>query len=368
MGEGSSQLDRFRNRSLGKMRPLQAALELTYRCNERCTHCYIDRFVDDKTRTLSLQQWYKVLDELRSAGVLYLVLMGGEAMLSPHFHDIAKRGSELGFHVSMISNGLKIDSLEAAEKLRDSGVCLVSFSLYSLNPIVHDRMTRVPGSLERLLKAIEFCDQVGVRPTINVLLTEANAKDVFDIYEWGAAREYEVKVDPTVTPKLSGNLEPTRYRATKETLLWFYREKARRWPAGAPASYGEAESNYVCNAAKGKCAVNPYGELLPCIEIRKPLGSLVRQSFSEIWGTEKVASFRTMKVGELKNTGGLATYSFCDHCPGMALHEHGDARKVTNFSLMLSQVKKQVAKECRKKSEGVQEDKLNRSESVAVKS
>lgn len=340
-------LDRFRNRSLAKMRPLQASIELTYRCNERCTHCYIDRFVDDKRRVLSLEQWYKVLHELREAGVLYLVLMGGEAMLNPLFHDVAKRGWELGFHVSMISNGLKIDSLEAAKKLASSGVSIVSFSLYSLDPETHDKMTRVPGSLERLQRAINFCDQAGVQPSINVLLTEANARGVFDIYDWGARRGFEVKVDPTVTPKLSGNLAPTKYRATRETLLWFFREKARRWPAGAPQSYQEVASNYVCNAAKGKCAVNPYGELLPCIEIRQSLGSLVEQSFDEIWNTPSVDKYRNLKVKDLSNTGGLGTYSYCDHCPGMALHEHGNGAKVTPFSRMLSEVKRQVAEELR---------------------
>ncbi|MCJ8277739.1 MAG: hypothetical protein MJK18_12925, partial [Bdellovibrionales bacterium] len=67
-------LDKFRNRSTESHRPLQASLELTYRCNERCTHCYIEEFRDDPKRVLKLQDWFKVLEELRAGGSLYLIL------------------------------------------------------------------------------------------------------------------------------------------------------------------------------------------------------------------------------------------------------------------------------------------------------
>ena len=215
--EGLSPLDRFRAQSVAKAIPLQASLELTYRCNERCTHCYIEEFKDDPQRKLTKEQWFKVLDELRSAGTLYVILMGGEAMLNPLFWDVAEYASSLNFHVSMISNGLKIQKLEVAQRLKDCGVQVVTFSLYSMDPAIHDKMTSVRGSLDKTLNAIELCDQVGIVPGINVLLTEANARGIFEIYDWCEEKNFECKVDPTVTPKLNGNLDPTKYRATKET-------------------------------------------------------------------------------------------------------------------------------------------------------
>ena len=337
--------NKFNARATMEAIPLQASLELTYRCNERCTHCYIEEFKDDPRRILNLEQWYKVLTELREAGTLYLILMGGEPLLSPYLFQVSQRATELGFHVSIISNGLKIKDQAYADRLRATGLKLATFSLYSLDPDVHDKMTSVRGSHEKLMRAIEYCDKAGIDISLNGLLTEANSRGIFDLYEWAAERGYEFKVDPNLTPKLNGDMEPTQYRATKETLLWFYRERARRWVASTPSPAMETANSYICNAAKGKCAVNPYGELLPCIEIREPFGNLVTESFQKIWHSEVAKKWRTPKLKDMTDAGEPGLYSFCDHCPGMAKNEHGDEMKLTSYTKLVASVKRQIHQE-----------------------
>ena len=342
-------LDKFRGYSTQKFIPLQASLELTYRCNERCTHCYVEEFKDDPQKVLKMKDWEKVLKELRSAGTLYLILMGGEPMLSPYFWDISERATEMGFHVSIISNGLKVKSQLVAKRMKASGIKLATFSIYSLDPEVHDKMTSVRGSHEKLMDAIEYCLAEGIQVSLNSLLTEANAKGIFDLYDWAVAKGLELKVDPNVTPKLNGDMAPTEYRASRETLLWFYRERVTRWNRSVPSPSMETEDSYVCNAAKGKCAVNPYGELLPCIEIRESMGSLVDQNFKDIWFTEDAKKWRDPKVKDLKNVDDMEIYNHCEHCPGMAKNEHGDAMKLTCYSKQVAEVKNQVFKEYKEK-------------------
>ena len=341
----SSIYSKFAARAIDKAIPLQASLELTYRCNERCTHCYIEDFKDDPKRVLTKEEWFTVLKELRQAGTLYVILMGGEPLLSPYVFDVAKKGSEIGFHMSLISNGLKIKSLEYARKLKDSGVKMVTFSLYSLDAKIHDKMTAVRGSHEKTLQAIEYCDQAGIEVTLNGLLTEANSRGIFDYYDWAVSRGYDLKVDPNVTAKLNGNLSPTQYRATKETLLWFYRERSRRWKNSIPAPSLETENSYICNAAKGKCAVTPYGELLPCIEIREPFGSLITQKFNDIWHSKEALKWREPRLKDIQGEIEEGLYNFCDHCPGMAKNEKGAAMTVMPYTKLVAQVKRQVYNE-----------------------
>ena len=78
----------------------------------------------------------------------------------------------MGFHVSMITNGLKIKTQKIADQLADDGLRVASFSLYSLEAEVHDKMTRVPYSHKRIMDAIHYCHMAGIRPTINCLLTK----------------------------------------------------------------------------------------------------------------------------------------------------------------------------------------------------
>lgn len=337
-------IDKWREQSAKKYRPLQGSLELTYRCNERCTHCYIEKFWDDPKKVLSLEQWKHCLRELKSAGVLYLILMGGEAMLNPNFWEIAEEASSLGFHVSMISNCQKITDLAIAERLKKVGVSVVTVSLYSLRAEIHDQMTSVKGSHQKTMAAIGYLREAGVTVGINCLLTQANIGDYFELADWCIERGLEIKADPHVTPKFNKDLGPTKLRATPEQLKTYFETVAKKWPAGRPKPVIEESKDFVCNVAKGKCAVTPYGELLTCIEVREPLGLLTEKSFSELWNGPVAQKWRNIKVGDLKNRDSDGTESFCDHCPGMALHEHSDPLHISFYSKTVAQIKREVAR------------------------
>jgi radical SAM protein with 4Fe4S-binding SPASM domain len=344
-------INNWRDLSSKRFIPLQASLELTHRCNESCEHCYLDELKDDHSRLLSLNEWFKVLEELKSGGVLYLIFIGGEAMLSPHFWPLAERAKHLGFDLSLITNGLKIKRIDVAEKLKEIGFRHVTFSLYSLNPKIHDELTNTPGSQIRTLQAIEFCRNAGLEVGINCLLTYKNIEGYFALADWCVERNLEIKVDPNVTPKFGGDLGPTRLRASKAQLFEFYLKGAQKWTRALPEAQKFQADDHVCNAAKGKCAVTPYGDLLSCIEIREPLGNLKIQSFKEAWYSKNAEKWRNIKYKDLEKLDHESGETFCEHCPGMAAHEHGNEFEVMEFSKELAILKKEVRNYVSAKSE-----------------
>lgn len=335
-------LNKWRDLAGQKFRPLQASLELTNRCNERCTHCYIDKFADDLQRVLSFQDWEKILQELRGAGSLYLILMGGEAMLNPHFWDILRRGAELGFHCSMITNGLLIQKPEVAERLAHTGLSVATVSLYSLDPAIHDRMTRVPGSCEKTKTAIELLLGAGIQVGVNCLLSKENVESYFELEDWCHLRGLEIKADTMITPKLSGNMKPTLQRMSAAQAEWYFEARAKKWKRGNPQPVEEGPRDHICNVAKGKCAVTAYGELLTCIEVREPLGSLVENSFNELWQGAVAKKWRDLKIEDIQNRPSDSSAKFCDHCPGMARNEHGNELRISDYALEQARIKKAV--------------------------
>lgn len=338
-----SLIDKWRTQSTQNFVPLQASLELTYRCNERCRHCYIDKFWDDPKRVLSLDQWKIVLDKLRDAGTLYLSLMGGEAMLNPHFWEICEYAKQKGFHISMITNGLKIKNQETADRLAKSGLKVATMSIYSLEDEIHDHMTKVRGSLKLTMQALNFLQNAGVKVGVNCLLTKHNIDNVFDLMEYFVAKGIEVREDPTVTPGFNGKTDILELRASKEQLIKFYHERAKRWPHSLAKGPAPQPEDYLCNVGKGKCAITPYGEILSCIDVRIPLGNLVQESFDSLWNSPEINKWRFTKVKDVAVSADCSNP--CEACPAMSMQENGDIHTPTAHDVRLSEIKQQVRNE-----------------------
>jgi MoaA/NifB/PqqE/SkfB family radical SAM enzyme len=56
--------------------PIKAQLDLTYRCNERCVHCYLDHEDHGEMSTAEIRG---VLGQLADAGTFFLTNSGGES-------------------------------------------------------------------------------------------------------------------------------------------------------------------------------------------------------------------------------------------------------------------------------------------------
>src|SRR5947199_1867248 len=170
-------LQEMTERALARNIPFSAQVDLTYRCNERCVHCYLDHDDHGEMTTTEIKH---LLDELADAGVFILTLSGGEILMRRDFFEILEYARQLTFCVKLKTNGVLIREREAA-RIRDLGVESVQVSIYSHRPEVHDAITLVPGSLKRSLTAIRFLKSQGIKVTIaNVLMTE-NMQDYQDV-------------------------------------------------------------------------------------------------------------------------------------------------------------------------------------------
>ena len=65
--------------------------ELTYRCNQRCSHCYLDVLPPgaDVAGELTTEECLRVIDALADLGALNLTLSGGEILARRDFFTIA---------------------------------------------------------------------------------------------------------------------------------------------------------------------------------------------------------------------------------------------------------------------------------------
>ncbi len=146
---------------------------LVRRCNLNCKHCYSTSADVDFKGELSTAEALAVLDQLHAAHVPALILSGGEPLLRPDLYDIAARARELGFHLSLSSNGTLLDAAHA-RRLHDTGFDYVGVSLDGLQP-THDVFRRQPNAFRDALAGLRCAHDAGLRVGVRMTLTESNA-------------------------------------------------------------------------------------------------------------------------------------------------------------------------------------------------
>jgi AdoMet-dependent heme synthase len=303
--------------------PLAAHLDLTWRCNERCVHCYLDH--DDRGE-MAFAEIDRLLGEMAAAGVFQLTLSGGEPLLRKDFFEIATRARELGFNVKIKTNGILIREAEAA-RLQALYLDSIQISIYSHRSAVHDTITKVSGSLERSLAAARFLVGQGLRVTFACVLMRDNVTDYREVQRLAREIGAGFTLDPTITPHLNGDRSLLALNVARAELRRVLHDSDlvgdTAQSCAPPSAPSDAElSAFPCSAGHSSCYVSPYGDFYPCVQFPLICGNVRRESFAEIWRhSPQLADIRSVRVRDLPVCGGCAHAGSCSRCPGLAYME-----------------------------------------------
>ena len=307
--------------------PISGHLDITYRCNERCEHCYLDH--DDKGE-MRVDEIKRILDQLAESGVLFLVVSGGEPLVRHDCFEILRYARKLLFNVKLKTNALLIGVREA-QLLLELGISQVQVSIYSHRAEIHDAITKVRGSLERSLIAIRRLKSVGLRITIANVLMKQNFADYSGVQALAQELGVHCTVDPTITPKINGDTAVLRMRVPNEQLTPVFRDPSLVGNVAEFCSPPAAVSDEIldgipCSAGHTSVYISPYGDVYPCVQFPLPCGNLRLQSFGEVWGkSRQLEQVRSIRARHLHTCSACAHIGTCSRCPGLAYME-GDIK------------------------------------------
>ena len=303
--------------------PLNVQLDLTYRCNERCVHCYLDHNDHGEMTTAEIKH---LLDEMADAGVFILTLSGGEIFLRKDFFEILEHARRLMFCVKLKTNAVLIREREAA-RLRDLGIESIQISIYSHRPEIHDAITLVPGSLKRSIDALRFLKSQGLKVIIANVLMVQNMQDYQGVRALAAELGVECTLDPTVTPMMDGDRSVLSLNVDPKSLRQVFRDASLVGDVdefcAIPAPAGEDELNSTpCSAGHTACYVSPYGEVFPCVQFPLPTGNVRKQRFADIWRhSAEMNDVRSIRLKDLPTCSSCSHAGTCTRCPGLAYME-----------------------------------------------
>lgn len=324
--------------------PFNVIIELTYRCNLRCQHCYIPEERRHKP-DLSTEEIVSVVDQLAELGCLYLTLTGGEILVRRDFFDIAWHAKRRGFALKLFTNGTLIDD-ETADRLAELMPFTVDISLYGARSDTHDQVTGARGSHRKALDAMRLLVSRGVRVNAKVPLMGGNFAQYRDLVRQCRQMGAGIKIDPSIAPMDDGCTAPLALRISEEQLFQVFSD-----PDVCPKGHLPAPPSQLCEAGRNTLTVGPTGDVVPCLQLPLVAGNVRERPLRDIWFESPVfRRMRSLRQEDLKQCSQCELATWCNRCPGLAYLEDGDYLGCSNRARQVASVRRKVA-EMRKDAE-----------------
>ena len=134
--------------------PQKISMKFTNNCNLKCQVC--DIWKESRPKELTTDQWKDAISKIYAwLGPYHLDIAGGEPLLRNDIEELISFCGDLGISTALLSNGTLITE-SRAQKLIGSGLDNINISLDSLKPEVYDSLRGIPGTHQKVIKALKL--------------------------------------------------------------------------------------------------------------------------------------------------------------------------------------------------------------------
>ena len=299
-------------------------LELTYRCNEHCIHCYVENENYDATSELTLTEYKHLIDEAHLAGCFRLLLTGGEVCIRKDWLTIAEYAISKGMLVDIYTNGLALTENDFI-KLCTLNINSISFSLYGGDAITHDKITGIKGSFDKTLQSLMMCKCAGFDTFIKSVAMKQNIHSIESLYQLGKRLQIPVKTSLIIAAKNAFDTA-SQYRINdielyqKLIAMDDYYNNNKIISDTTDCFITKALDTPTCSCGKNSLAIDPFGNIYPCNAYKEKLGNIKTDSLLNIWEhSKKLKEIRNIRFRDVSNKClSCPDIMYCPICIGFA--------------------------------------------------
>jgi GTP 3',8-cyclase len=149
-------------------------VSITDHCNYKCVYCRTGE-VGAQYPELGIEEYLTLIGIFVELGITKVRLTGGEPLLRRGLLDLVSELSRLRTiegeppDLAVTTNGHLLEDL--ARPLKAAGLNRITVSMDAVEPLVFERITRVPGSFEKVLRGIRAARQASLDPVkVNCVL------------------------------------------------------------------------------------------------------------------------------------------------------------------------------------------------------
>ena len=313
--------------------PLEGNIDLSYRCNNNCRHCWlrIAPGAPEKQQELTLDEIKTIVDDARSMGCRQWNISGGEPMLRPDFPEIFDYITHKSISYSINTNGTLITP-GIAKLMKRKGAKMIA--LYGATAEVCDHITRNPGSFEATMRGFRYLKEAGAGFIVQVIPMRDNYHQLDDMITLAESLSRHWRIgapwlylsschDPEI------NEEIKRQRLDPRDVIELDKPDVSFDESRSHYSHRNGDDRLFASCITGRrdFHIDPYGMMSFCSFVKGPdlRYDLRKGNFKEGWEEFIPSLAGKVRGGKeyLENCGSCERRNDCRWCPVYGYLEHG---------------------------------------------
>ena len=317
---------------------LRGSVDLTYRCNNNCRHCWlrIPAHSPEREKELCFDEIRRIVDDARKMGCREWGISGGEPMLRQDFAEIFDYVTARSAVYSINTNGTLITPA-IAKLMKRKGSKMVA--IYGATAEVNDHITRTPSSFESAMQGMAYLKEAGAGFVIQIIPMKDNYHQLEEMKTLAESLSRHWRIGATWLylstcndPEKNKEIIGQRLDAAELIRL----DRPDMSDEGVPDDKSSCDSSYqftddrllaACIATRRDFHIDPYGHMSFCCFVKDPAlrYDLRTGSFSQCWETFIPTLTACVRGGSeyIENCGSCAFRKDCRWCPVYAYLEHG---------------------------------------------
>jgi radical SAM protein with 4Fe4S-binding SPASM domain len=315
-------------------RPITLFVEVTYRCNFRCSMCQFYDLLDDprlkekKDEELTTAEIKNAVDQVLPLGLICFT--GGEPLLRGDIMELVRHSCRR-HKVYLVTNGILLSDEISRELVElgchgifGRGTVALGVSVEGMGK-THDETVKVPGSFEKIIQNVRLLVEAKKRAekrypllALKCVMTKENTGELDELYR--LAQELELDIFNPITLYnmtsadrfvMAADLRTDSVQPMNGFDSGLLKEQLKKITDMSKSSAVQLRltppgismddvtaiyenrldySNKVCYAPWSMAALSAYGDVFPCSNYS--VGNIRNEPLLKLWNGELMAKFR----------------------------------------------------------------------------
>lgn len=318
--------------------PVSGTFELTPRCNLLCKMCYV-RLTAEEMRAIgrerTTEEWIALAREAQNAGLVFLLLTGGEPTLRSDLPILYEEFTKLGLSIGINTNGTLL-SRELRELWHSLPPAQVNVTLYGTSREDYRALCGNGEAFDAVVDALDWLQGEDILTHLNTTIVPTNKHRCHELETFAKERGLELRMTNYCFP-------PIRRKECDSVC-----EYARLTPTEAAQvmvediCFREGEAGILKHLSKTDVQQNPCeldigepircmagfsqfwitwdGRMLPCGMLDHPVTFPFNEAYSEAW---KKLHEESEKIRLCPDCVSCSEKGFCLNCAAVTYTETG---------------------------------------------